>query len=163
MRVKDVVRASKVVVDQGSWKDGKMPNTAFPLGKSPLHISAKFRWRSLIFEALDFRFRVLIVYRLDLQKYSAFLGRVEGKDMLMLARYEWHANEPGWHVHVPRTCDDREQLPGRTGGCDRRVPRAFGQHRSTSFDVVDDESAFRRAYDAFRLASAPGNFVLEAQ
>lgn len=142
MRVKEVIRAQKVIIDAGAWKDGKMPNSAFPLGKSPLNINVHYRWRCVSFECIEARFRVLISYRLDLQKFSAYLGRLEGKDMMVLARYEWHANEPGWHVHVPRACDDALQVPGRSGGCDRRVPQAFGGHRQQDFDIVDDSSTF---------------------
>ena len=82
---------------------------------------------------------------------------------MVLARYEWHANEPGWHVHVPRACDDAAQVPGRSGGCDRRVPQAFGGHRQRNFDVVDDASAFRRASEVFRFARPLASFELVAQ
>ena len=78
MRVKEVIRAQKVIIDAGAWKDGKMPNSAFPLGKSPLNINVHYRWRCVAFECIGARFRVLISYRLDLQKFSAYLGRVEG-------------------------------------------------------------------------------------
>jgi len=160
MRLKEVIRSTKNIVDAGAWKNGKMPSSAFPLGKSAINVNVHYRWRCVVFDSLGVRFRALVAYRLDLQKYTAYLGRVDGKDMTVLARYEWHASEPGWHMHVPKTCDDRVQTPGRAGGCDLRLPRAFAAHRQHEFDVVDDATAFRRVVERFRLAQPSAAFEL---
>ena len=163
MRVKEVIAASKVIVDVGVWKDGKMQNSAFPLSKSPLNVNAHYRWRCISFTCFGASFRLLSCYRLDLQKFSAYLGRQDDKNMTVLARYEWHSTHEGWHFHVPRTCDDSQQVPGRTGGCNQRLPLCDQAHRRMVFGVYDDDSAYKTAFHAFRLGKSSESFRLVAQ
>ncbi len=152
MRLKNIIRARKVIRDAGVWKSGvKMPKTAFPLGKGNFKVPAPYNWRVVSFECLGERFKLLIFYRLDLEKYSVYLGRDEGGEMVMQARYEWHRGE-GWHLHCCEDCDDSTQ-PAGAPGLRRRVPAANQRHRRMNFDIHDDDSAFRAADAAFRLTS----------
>jgi hypothetical protein len=163
MRVRDVLASRKTIIDAGTWKDGKMPPAAFPLSKSPLNVNKNYRWRCVAFTCCGASFRVLLFYRLGIQKFSSYLGRHDGKNMTVLARYEWHGTHEGWHFHVPRTCDDSEQTSGRPGGCDLRIPNCSARHRRMIFGVVNDDTAFKVAFHAFRLASPSDDFELQGQ
>lgn len=163
MRVKAVIAAEKQIVDAGAWKDGKMPNTAFPLSKGPLNVSARYRWRCIHFTAVGGTYRLLVFYRLDLQKCNMYLGRYDGKNMTLIARFEWHGTHEGWHFHVPKDCDDAGLVAGRTGGCDKRLPQSFERHRRTTFGVTSDESAYMLALNTFRLVKPSAHFELVMQ
>lgn len=163
MRVKAVIAAEKQIVDAGAWKDGKMPNTAFPLSKSSLNVSVKFRWRCIHFTAAGGTYRLLVFYRLDLEKCCMYLGRHDAKNMTVIARFEWHGTHEGWHFHVPKDCDDTGLVAGRTGGCDKRLPQCFERHRRNTFGVTSDEGAYMLALNTFRLAKPSAHFELVMQ
>tara|TARA_B100000315_G_C14445585_1_gene526650 strand:+ start:56 stop:511 length:456 start_codon:yes stop_codon:yes gene_type:complete len=151
------------VTDWGAWREGgKMPRTAFylskPRGRS--YRLPSYRWRVVCFEALGKEFRLLIAYRTDKEQYRAVLAIDHGRDMAVLAQYEFHGTHPGWHVLA--TCDDVESAP--TGMMrhpwQRRIPKARGDHRKTAFRVANDDHALAVASDAFRLHRQKGNLGL---
>lgn len=111
MRLKDIIRAEKVVTDWGNWGSDRMPRTAFPLSKARsrfFRLSA-FRWRVIVFSAVDQSFRLLIAYRTDKEQYRAVLAMEQERDMTVLASYEFHGTHPGWHVVA--TCEEVTDAP----------------------------------------------------
>jgi hypothetical protein len=160
MSVREVIAGTKTVISLGNWSTGsKMPKTAFPLEKSrSFKVSTKYRWRVVSFMYAAQAFRVLIYYRLDIEKYVALLGMEVGGDMLCLARYEYHATERGWHLHTD--CGHAPMISGRHGGFSTRLPSPGAHHRRAEFDVHDDETAWKKAVDIFGLAERPSSFAL---
>jgi hypothetical protein len=152
MRVRDIIRAEKQVTDAGAWKRGtKMPKSAFPLTKQgSFKVGPAYSWRVVRFQCLGGKFRVLILYRLELNKYCAYLAEECGQDMKVLARYDYHADEPGWHLHA--VCESGTQVAGRTGGMSRRLPDGGKRHRRTEFGITDEDVAFAKVVDMFRLS-----------
>jgi hypothetical protein len=140
MGIRQIVKAEKTVFDQGTWNTGlKMPKTAFPLGKSRhFHVRAPYAWRIVKFRCDGIEYRLLIFYRTDLSKYSAYLGRVESSDTALLARYEYDVMH-GWHVHTD--CSGVGLTLGRTGGLPDRVPNAKSRHRRTVFGIDSQDKA----------------------
>jgi hypothetical protein len=68
--------------------------------------------------------------------------------MCVIARYEYHADHPGWHVHT----DCSEQwVSGRTGGLHNCLPKHGKRNRRSDFSVNDDDQAYYVAARAFRL------------
>lgn len=149
MALKRIVRAKKSITDLGTWSDTKMPKSAFPLGKQGgFRIRPPYRWRIVKFDIGEESFRLLIFYRLDLMKCSAMLGRCDEGDMCVLARYEFHADHPGWHFHTD--CSG-QWVPGRTGGLHDCIPNHGSRNRRTDFSVNGDDRAYYVVASAFRL------------
>lgn len=163
MRIRSVIAAEKQVIDAGAWKAGKMPSTAFPLTKGALTVNQHYRWRCVHFLAEGVAHRLLIFYRLDLEKCTMYLGRHDDKVMTVLVRFEWHGTHEGWHCHVPGDCQDDKLAPGRVGGLQKRLPECGRPHRRCAFGIVGDESAYHLALTTFRIAAPSKSFTLVMQ
>lgn len=154
VKLRRIISSQKIVTDWGKWKTGdKMPKTAYPLSKNHYKVPPAYTWRVVKFDCLNETFWLLIAYRVDLSRYQCHLGRLVGGDMLTLARYEYHATEPGWHVHC--VCDDSGRVPGTMKCDDRRFPHWDSYHREKEFGVMTETTALDRAINVFRLAKAP--------
>jgi len=140
MRLKRLIQAEKQILDVGKWTSGvKMPKSAFPLSKSHhFRVRSPFTWRVIKFTCDGASFRLLIFYRLDLSKYSAYLGREDGSDTALLARYEYDVHH-GWHVHAD--CSASKTISGRTGGHEDRYPQANGYHRRRDIGIDGESKA----------------------
>ena len=152
MQLRAIIRArGKNILDAGTWKaDSKMPKSAFPLSKQrSFQIRAKYRWRITRFSCAGETFRILIAYRNDLERYSAYLGREHDGDMAVVSRYEFHPSHGGWHYHAD--CAHSSEIVGRTGGLDDRLPAGRSHHRRAQFCHMDDARALSLAYKAFGL------------
>lgn len=154
MKLRRVINGPKVVTNWGKWTKGekKMPKTAYPLSKNAFEIVKAYTWRVIEFDCLGSKFRLLIAFRLDLNRYQSHLGMVIGGDTLTLARYEFHAGEPGWHMHC--NCDDSGLVPGTMKCSGKRFPDWPSFHRQLEFGTVDEDSALERAVRVFRLRKA---------
>lgn len=154
LKLRRVINGAKVVTSWGKWTKGDkpMPKAAYPLSKNAFTIAKAYTWRVIEFECLGKKFRLLIAFRLDLNRYQSHLGMVVGNDTLTLARYEFHAGEPGWHMHC--RCDDTGAVPGTMKCSDRRFPDPNSFHRQMDFGTVDEVTAFERAVSVFRLRKA---------
>lgn len=130
-----------------------MPKTAYPLSKNAYKVGAPFTWRVVVFECLGKTFRLLIAFRVDLSRYQCHLGMDVGGDMVTLARYEFHATEPGWHMHC--VCDDTGRVPGTMKCDDRRFPHWESFHREQVFGLMDEGVALDRAIRIFKLRKLP--------
>lgn len=134
MRVKDILRADKVITDPGKWRQDKMPATAFPLRKgkrSAYILRSAWRWRLVRFTALNHSFRAVIAYRQDVDEYRGYLGMDVDGDTRLILEYAYHGSHdpPGWHVHS--TCSDIEELPVGVMRSPRlrRFPKGYRTHR----------------------------------
>ena len=159
MKLKDIIRANKAVTDWGKWQEGgRMPRTAFPLSK-PRNRAFRlpsYRWRIVQFNALGQSFRLLVAYRIDKEQYRAVLAADYGRDMAVLAQYEFHGTHPGWHVLA--TCDEIDSAPigMMRHPWQRRFPKARRRSNHTEFRVTDDDRALEVAADFFRLHRLEG-------
>jgi hypothetical protein len=98
MNVWKVRGAEKTVVDPGSWQEGKMSRTAFPMSKSrsrAYRLGAGWRWRIMRFYASEHDFRLLVAFRTDKEQFIAMLGMDDGGDMKIVATLEFHGTHPG--------------------------------------------------------------------
>lgn len=113
-----------------------------------------------MFDAVEMSFRLLVAYRIDKEQYRAVLAADYGRDMAVLAQYEFHGTHPGWHVLA--TCDDIESAP--TGVMrhpwQRRIPKARARSSHNNFRVTDDNHALDVAVKFFRLHKADGGLGL---
>jgi len=149
MGLKALVKGDKTITDDGSWAQGTMPKTAFPLSKqASFRVGPRFRWRLTKFTYEGATYRLLVFYRLDISKFTVMLGREDGSDMCVLARYEFHADHPGWHFHT--NCRSSAEIAGRTGNLNDTVPK-HGKNRNTEFGITDDAIAHYVAMKRFGL------------
>jgi hypothetical protein len=151
VKLRRVINGAKTITDAGSWKAGtKMPKTVFPLSRAgSFKVTSRFNWRVISFECMGEKFKLLVYYRTDIESFHADLGREVGGDMLVMARYEFHATHPGWHMHC--LCDSTGKVAGRSGGTDRRMPRVGEFHKQCVFGVATDRQAYEKAVKIFRL------------
>jgi hypothetical protein len=159
VRVQDLRRSPKTITDWGKWESGKMPRSAFPLSKAKnraYRLGSAFRWRVVVFTALDAVCRLLIAYNPNKEEYRAVLGLEGEKDTAILACFEFHGTHPGWHV-LP-ACGDANQVPRgmMRGPWQRRMPRARQFHRRQSYRASDDNAALTIAADFFNLHKKEG-------
>ena len=97
--------ATKSNIRLGTWRDGKMPRTAFPMSRSrskAYRLGAGWRWRVVEFDANGMEYRLLIAYRTDKEQYMARLGVNDDGDMKIVASLEFHGTHPRWHLHYPK-------------------------------------------------------------
>jgi hypothetical protein len=154
VKLRRIINGQKTVTNWGKWKSGdKMPKSAYPLSKSRFKVSAPYTWRVVEFKCLGETFRLLIAFRVDLNRYQCHLGRVVGGDMLTLARYEYHATEPGWHLHC--VCDDTGRTLGTMKCEDKRFPHWDSFHSQLEFGAMSEDLALKRAKEVFRLDKEP--------
>ena len=154
MKLRRVINGQKHVTDWGKWRTGdKTPRTAYPLSKHSFKPSGTYNCRLVLFECLGEKFRLLMGYRLDLARGFFMLARDVGGDMLTLARYEYHPDEPGWHLHC--FCDDTGKVSGRTKCDDKRIPTWDGFHKQYEFDISGETEMFDKAVTVFRLRKIP--------
>ena len=166
MRLKDILKAEKSGFDWGNWQEGsKVPRTAFPLSKSRdrAYRLPAYRWRVVTFEALGHSFRLFIAYRLDKEQYRSVLAQDHGRDMTVIAQYEFHGTHPGWHLLA--TCDEIEDAPAGVmrHPWQRRFPKAWrstSSLRNARFGVANDDQALNAAAKFFRLHNREGELGL---
>jgi len=112
MRVQDIIKAYKEIIDWGKPQQGTMAASIFPLSKrkrQSLKLGSRYRWRLVKFQALERSFRLLIAYHTLFDNYEAYLAVEVGQDLCVLASYSYHGTHPGWHMHVG--CGDTNSLP----------------------------------------------------
>ena len=159
IRVQDIRRADKQITDWGKWQRGKMPRSAFPLSKPrnrAYRLGSAYRWRVVQFEAHGLAFRLLIAFSVEKEQYRAVLAFDAGRDMGILASYEFHGTHPGWHVLG--ACGDIERVPQgmMRGPWQRRFPKGRAYHRRKRFRVSDEDSALTVAAEFYRIHKAEG-------
>lgn len=159
MSLKRLVSAEKQITKAGAWASGsKMPKSAFPLSKqAKFKVGSCFRWRLVEFTCEGADYRLLIFYRLDLLRFTAMLGRDDGGDMCVLARYEFHGSHPGWHSHVNCGKDAKAvEMAGRTGNLKHCIPRHGKHNRNREFRIDGDDRAYYVAAKKFGLLEKYG-------
>ena len=157
MRLREFVRASKVITNLGAWTDKGMPktNSKFPLWKPKgVRLAAAWRWRVDEF-TMDDGFgksrvgRMLIAYRFDKEEYLAYVGldEMSGHGVRVIGCLEFHGTHPGWHVHG--SC--APQLKGHVGRTRhegmRRVPG--GKYYRQNVFITGDAQALSKAEEFF--------------
>lgn len=152
MNLKQVLRGTKLTLDEGKWHTGHIAPSAFPLSllrSKSYKFGPEYKWRVARFECIDQVCRVLIVLNENKQIFRATLGIEDGSDMRVLCQYEYHASEPGWHCHL--TLDDHKAVPaGAARSHLRRWPKAGVAHVKPHF-AVSAASALTLAAERFRF------------
>lgn len=149
MHLKDIIRAPKLVTDLGTWKSNQlMPKAAFPLHGRTKLVRKVHTWKVIKFNCLGSDFRLLIFYRTSREMYYCWLG-LDTNPMTLVAKYEYHATHPGWHLHACR--DVKNAAKGRTSGHFVRVPSPNSHHRQQNFGILTNDDAHNLAVKKFRL------------
>lgn len=129
MKLKEVIRLEKTVVDYGQWAEGEIDRAAWPLKKKKLKFSPDWHWRVIVLQTEDRRLRVLLRLNLLLEQFYAILGEVRGDTIVVLCSHDLHTSHANWHCHsatgdvdkvfpgVWRDSDSFHRWPGYNGPC----------------------------------------------
>jgi hypothetical protein len=157
---RDIIRATKLIKNNGQWAAGTMPRTAFPLSRSgnKAYKLGSRRWRVITFEACGFACRLLVNYSYALSQYQAMLGVEVGTDTKVVATLEHHATHKAWHAHV--CCQSIQDAPSgiRRGPWVKALNASGPKHRMRIPST--DEAAFNRAALFFRLDRREGGQLI---
>ena len=78
MKLKDVIRLEKTVVNYGRWLNGEIDRASWPLRRKKLKFSPDWQWRVVFLRAGEREFRVLLQLNPLLEKFHAMLGEFRG-------------------------------------------------------------------------------------
>lgn len=152
-----IVRAPKTEISIGRWVSGKVPRSDFHIAKSAYGLGNSYRWCVISFTATvkdqPVQCKVLVVVNFGKQKFEAILGVGGNGPLRILCSYEYHASEPGWHVHA--ACDPVSKVPMgyMRGPWIKRVPHAKKPHSRQDFDIENETKAQRVAFKCYGIRS----------
>ena len=87
MKLKDVIRLEKTVVNYGRWLNGEIDRASWPLRRKKLKFSPDWQWRVVFLRAGEREFRVLLQLNPLLEKFHAMLGEVRGDQLAVLCSH----------------------------------------------------------------------------
>lgn len=148
----EIIRAPKSDIVIGSWKTGKVPASAFPIGKQKrLPQAEAWQWRVVEFKVPKYECRVLIRLNSEIQYFSSILSIDNGELIQIICHHEIHLSHKNWHCHfVPG--DVSRTYPGVLR--DRDLMRSFEAEPSKAPQVsfeVDEFSALAYASQRYRF------------
>jgi hypothetical protein len=150
-----LVRAPKANISIGRWAFGKVPRSDFHIAKSAYGLGNAYRWCVISFtttiDGNEIPCKVLVVVHFGKQKFEAILGVGLSGPMRILCSYEYHASEPGWHVHA--ACDPVSKVPlgYMRGPWVRRLPHAKKPHSRQEFNIENETMAQRVAFKCYGI------------
>ncbi|NKX40281.1 hypothetical protein HGG71_02230 [Rhodobacteraceae bacterium R_SAG2] len=152
MKLKDVIRLEKTVINYGHWGNGEIDRSAWPLRRKKLKYSPDWQWRVVSLRYEEREFRVLLLLNPPLEKFYAMLGEIREETLAVLCSHDLHTSHGNWHCHVA-TGDIDKVLSGVTRDHDtfRYWPSYMGEC-NLEFDVTT-HSAMRIASDVYRFAA----------
>jgi hypothetical protein len=137
-----------------------MAHTAFPLASGKgLRLGATWIWRVDVLAADKVECRLLTAFELSKEAFMACLTYKRGNAYVVVARLEYHGNEPGLHCHA--SC---EQLHDHAAGVVKplgvkRLPRYGVYHRRSTYGITE-VSALGTAFQFFRVSDVPEGVLL---
>lgn len=162
MNLRSLIAADKSSVKTGEWKRGEIPRSRWPSRRArakAYKYGPAYQWRIINFTVEGNECRLLLLLNESKQIFRATLGLADGADTINLCDYEYHASEPGWHVHA--RCDDHAVISAATnrfGGT--RLPRAGNYHRRMNFKFRNSHLtpviAFNLAVSVFGIDKTGG-------
>ncbi len=158
MRTRAFIAQPKRIVDRGRWAAGGsrlMPKSAFPLSKTrAFQLGKSWMWRVDRIAAGGLHGRLLIAFEPSKEKFLAWLSIERQEGHAVVARYEFHGDEPGWHCHS--LCGQIDQIPVgvvKPYGT-QRIPAARHFHKRQTF-AITEVSALSLAFRFFRIEDRP--------
>lgn len=156
----EIIRAPKKGVLVSDWKNGKIPNVAFPLAKGTrgFPVGPGWLWRLCQFEALGLPCRVLIRLNEPKARYHAVLGIEVNGAFRVICHHELHIPDKGWHCHFA-IGNILEIFPGVLRDRTRtRVWEAKPSEASQVAFTVDKANGLMHAATMYRF-SAQGDLI----
>lgn len=156
MLVRRLIVQPKKLKTPGRWADGGtrgMPKTAFPLSKTRgFQLGTRWRWRVDVLETHGSELRLLTALDSGTERFLGWLSVKRGDSYAVLARYEFHGDEPGWHVHS--LCGVSSDVPVaqvKPYGT-RRIPGVRAPHRRQDYAMTESQ-ALALTFKLFRVDS----------
>lgn len=160
MRARELILKPKRIIKAGDWKSGtRMPKTAFPLSPSrQFQLGPKWTWRVDVLECEGVECRLLTAFEPMKQIFVAWLSYARGGGYTLVARLEFHGDEPGWHGHS--RCGLISDIPigvVKPQGT-VRIPKARAFHRRTDYDITESD-ALAKSFKFFRVKAQAGTML----
>lgn len=154
MKLKDVIRLEKTVVDYGKWSKGEIDRVSWPLKKKKLKFSSDWQWRVIVLRTSEGEFRVLLRLNALIEQFYAVLGVFRQDTITIVCSHDLHTSHANWHCHTA-TVDIDKVFPGvwRDSDSFRFWPSYTGEC-NVVFDVTT-ESAMRIAAELYRFPAPP--------
>ncbi|NMG38982.1 hypothetical protein GRZ55_06990 [Chelativorans sp. ZYF759] len=169
MRVTGVIQSRKSNVSLSEWSDDKLKAKDFSLSRKrgkPFPLTRRWRWQIITFAGQGRSYRLMVAYHTLVPEFIVALGEDVSSDCRILARWEFHASHPGWHVHS--VCGDTDGLsvgivkPLGT----KRIPAARSYHRHKKMlndgHAMSDTVATAIACSLVGIPHQPDMFVMDA-
>ena len=162
MKVREVVRRPKKLIEQGAWKvvtgsGGKMTRSSFPISRGgPVIFGRHWHWRIDKIACDVSHYRLLTAYDPRTEEYLSWLAVLDGDTTVLVARYEFHGTHPGWHCHAP--CEEIS-LTETIGALDYRgadrFPGGNNMHRRRAFGITSEQHALFASFTFFNVETKP--------
>lgn len=155
MRVRQLLRKPKTVVEAGQWRSGKMTRNAFPLSRTRNFVlGVRWNWRVDVLDADGTECRLLTAFEPSKHTFIAWLSYQRGAAYVLAARLEYHGHEPGLHCHA--CCDELHDIPAgvvKPFGT-VRVPKYGKFHRRVTYEMTES-SALSTSFGFFGVKWTP--------
>jgi hypothetical protein len=152
----EIIRAEKSDLSIKKWKTGKIPQSAFPIGRAArsIQVGPSWSWCICEFVALNLNFRVLIRVNLEKEKYHAYLALEDQSELKVVCRHDLHLPDKNWHCHFVsgNVTDARSGTMG-----DPKTMRVFEAYPSK----VDSALFILSLSDALKIASTRYQFCVD--
>ena len=102
MRLQEMIRASKTVVDHGKWRHGNIPRADFPLKKKPVPLNPEWQWRVVQLKSEVGKMRVLLRLHQGKAQFYAVLADEREEGLALVCSHEIHTSHGDWHCHLPK-------------------------------------------------------------
>jgi hypothetical protein len=156
MNIRDLIRRPKRLSNAGKWADGGargMPKSAFPLSRSrSFQLGRKWRWRVDLLSVDEVEARLLTALEPGTERFLAWLSVRRGDEFAIVARYEFHGDHPGWHVHSQCGLVSGLKAAQIKPYGTRRVPAANKRHRRSGYGITET-GAVAASFKVFRVIS----------
>ncbi|WP_417794224.1 hypothetical protein [Terasakiella pusilla] len=155
MRVRQIIIRPKQQQDDTNWREDDMPPRHAPCYDKTRPIRNGWKWRSAT--AVDDQKKEYVLFANCAPKYNKWQAvlvlKTGNRNGSVIARYEYHGDHPGTHVH---SCCDRSGLEiGSSGLGDlNRFPDAKSHHRR--IEPLTENQFWEHAKAFFRVSEPKG-------
>lgn len=154
MLVFDVIRSEKRDLSISPWRNGTIPQAAYPVLRRARALGRGWQWRTVKFQALDEKFILLVALSEEKEYFRAILGWYAVDGFRVLCHHELHTSHFGWHCHFCKgDVNAIEPKKTRDNLTFIRWPSFPTDECGVRFDVTYD-NALTKAAERFRFSAS---------
>jgi hypothetical protein len=156
MRVRKLVIDEKILQSDTGWRTDDLPPRYSLVYERSRPIRGGWKWRSAKVFGKQGEYQLLALCNPHYSKWQAMLIKAGQKYGSVVARYEYHGDHPGLHVHSD--CVRAGVEEGATSiGLKTRLPNASSQHRRVH--AWTETGFWESAKSFFRVTDQQGPLI----